>query len=90
MLLFVSFDHFSAFIQQVFIKFWNVHFTFPFLVVCNYRKVKRMEIFIKGTPEEIAALARELQRRHEADKVVDETIRLLQAASDRNEPVFQP
>lgn len=67
-----------------------MHFTFPFLVVCTYRKVKRMEIFIKGTPEEIAALAREMQERQGLDKLTSGVVNRLREKQYQNEPVFQP
>lgn len=49
-----------------------------------------MEIFIKGTPEEIAALALELQERRVLEDLTDGVVNRLQAAADRNEPVYRP
>lgn len=48
-----------------------------------------MQVIIDGTPKEIAALALELQERHEVDKVAEETIRLLQEKQGQSEQVFR-
>lgn len=49
-----------------------------------------MEIFIKGTPEEIATLAREMQERQRLDKLASGVVNRLQEKQYQNEPVFQP
>lgn len=49
-----------------------------------------MEIIIKGEPKEIAALALELQEQRILEGLADDLINHLQAAADRNEPVYQP
>lgn len=49
-----------------------------------------MEITIKATPKEIAALVLELQERRVLEGLADDLINHLQAAADRNEPVYQP
>lgn len=49
-----------------------------------------MEITIKATPKEIAALALELQKRRVLEDLADDLINHLQVAADRNEPVYQP
>lgn len=49
-----------------------------------------MEITIKATPKEIAALALELQERRVLEDLADDLINHLQVAADRNEPVYQP
>ena len=49
-----------------------------------------MEIIIKCEPKEIAALALELQERRVLEDLADDLVSHLQAAADRNEPVYQP
>lgn len=49
-----------------------------------------MEITIKGSAKEIAALALELQERRALDGLADDLVSHLQAAADRSEPVYQP
>lgn len=49
-----------------------------------------MEITIKGSAKEIAALALELQERRVLEGLANDLINHLQAAADRNEPVYQP
>ena len=49
-----------------------------------------MEIIIKATPKEIAALTLELQERRFLEDLADDLINHLQVAADRNEPVYQP
>lgn len=49
-----------------------------------------MEIIIKGEPKEVAALALELQERRILEGLANDLINHLQAAADRNEPVYQP
>lgn len=49
-----------------------------------------MQVAINGTPKEIAALALELQERRVLEDLTDGVVNRLQAAADRNEPVFQP
>lgn len=49
-----------------------------------------MEILIKGTPEEIAALAREIQERHVSEGLAGDVVNRLQEKLHQNEPVFQP
>ena len=49
-----------------------------------------MEIIITGTPEEIAALAREMQERQGLDELTTGVVNRLQGKQHQNEPVFQP
>lgn len=49
-----------------------------------------MEITIKATPKEIAALVLELQERRPLEGLADDLVSHLQAAEDRNESVFRP
>lgn len=49
-----------------------------------------MDIFIKGTPEEIATLAREMQEWQKLDKLASGVVNRLQGKQHQNEPVFQP
>lgn len=49
-----------------------------------------MEIIITGTPEEIAALAREMQERQGLDELTTGVVNRLQELTARNATVFQP
>lgn len=49
-----------------------------------------MQVTINGTPKEIAALALELQERRVLEDLTDGVVNRLQAAVDRNEPVYRP
>lgn len=49
-----------------------------------------MEITIKATPKEIAALALELQERRILEDLGDKLLDSLQAAADRNEQAYRP
>lgn len=49
-----------------------------------------MQVTINGTPKEIAALALELQERRALEDLTDGVVNRLQAAADRNEPVYRP
>lgn len=49
-----------------------------------------MQVTINGTPKEIAALALELQERLVLEDLTDGVVNRLQAAADRNEPVYRP
>lgn len=49
-----------------------------------------MEIIITGTPEEIAALAREMQGQQREKDFADTVMNRIQEKVDQSEPVFQP
>lgn len=49
-----------------------------------------MQITVTGTPKEIAALVLEIQERRVLEDLADDLVNHLQAAADRNEPVYQP
>lgn len=49
-----------------------------------------MQVTFTGTPKEIAAIVLELQERRVLEDLTDGVVNRLQAAADRNEPVYQP